>query len=622
MMPKINKLITIFLLFFIIFTPTCAFGVEESTEVGAENEHPTVYVREVEVMGNNLIDAAYIQEQLTQKDGYIYDKKNVLNDLNRIYKTGFFTQKMRALPIRLNDDSVKLRIIVEENPPITGFTIDGNTVLSSAEIMTVLEKLEGKPQNILEINSAIEQIQEMYSMKGYILARVVEVSDDPDGVVNFRIDEGIIEDIIVEGNYKTKDFVVKRNILLEPGTIYNENTTRADIMRLMGTQAYKNVERDLEMNPDTGRYNVKIALDEQRTGRISLGVGMDSSSGFFGSVGFGENNFRGLGQKINLNFMAGSGVLMSDDSVVERANLQVELSFFEPYFRNEYNSLGFRAFGRKFGSYQVPLAVEERIGADVTLYRKFKAYRNLTGSLAFGFEDVNLKEGDITKIRNLYAHRGIDFAERQRQLEGGLYLRIAPGLTYDTRDTVLNTRRGVLANITLEEALSVSGEGSTYGKLTGVIKKFVPAGRKSSVVLTARAGGKLNGTMPEFGAFSLGGPYNVRGFNIAEVGTGDGYMSGSVEFRTPIPFIDRLTTNTFLNNIRVATFVDAGKMFNSTITDRLYDRPGYAITAGAGLRLFVPGLGPINLDYGFPLTNTKGSRNGGFFTFGMGEMLY
>jgi len=99
-------------------------------------------------------------------------------------------------------------------------------------------------------------------------------------------------------------------------------------------------------------------------------------------------------------------------------------------------------------------------------------------------------------------------------------------------------------------------------------------------------------------------------------------MSGSVEFRTPIPFIDRLTTNTFLNNIRVATFVDAGKMFNSTITDRLYDRPGYAITAGAGLRLFVPGLGPINLDYGFPLTNTKGSRSGGFFTFGMGEMLY
>ena len=71
----------------------------------------------------------------------------------------------------------------------------------------------------------------------------------------------------------------------------------------------------------------------------------------------------------------------------------------------------------------------------------------------------------------------------------------------------------------------------------------------------------------------------MRGFNISEVGTGDAYMMGSLEYRTPIPFIDRLTTNQFLNNIRIATFVDAGRLFGGTLTNDLYNRPEYAITA-------------------------------------------
>ena len=62
---------------------------------------------------------------------------------------------------------------------------------------------------------------------------------------------------------------------------------RSDILRLMGTQAFKDVQRELHQDENTGLYDVYIALEEQRTGRISLGVGIDSSSGFVGSVGFG-----------------------------------------------------------------------------------------------------------------------------------------------------------------------------------------------------------------------------------------------------------------------------------------------------------------------------------------------
>lgn len=593
---------------------------KEETKPETTGEAPAVsYIQNVEIYGNNIVETSFIKAQMTSKEGYAYDRKVISQDLNKIYQTGFFTQNIRAVPIRQDDGSVRLRIIVEENPPITGFTVVGNEVVSSKEILEILDEYEGQPQNIISINTAIERIQEMYSLKGYILARVVAVQDDPDGVVNITIDEGKINDITVEGNYKTKDFIVKRNILLQTGTVYNENIMRDDILRLMGTQAFKDVKRDIEMDPDTGKYNVTILLDEQRTGKISLGVGIDSTSGFFGSVGFSENNFRGLGQKINLNVMAGTGILMNDSSVLNRANLQAELSFLEPHFKSENQSLGFRAFARSFGSYQVPLSIERRFGGDITLARRFKAFRNLTGSISFGVEDVRLKEGDDWKARQLFALKGIDYSRRQEQLDGGFYVKITPALTYDTRDTTVNTRRGVLARATLEENIGIGNK--SYGKLQGMIKKFVPVGRKSTFVVTARAGGKINGTMPEFADFALGGPYSIRGFNIAEVGTGNGFMMGSAEIRTPIPFMDRITTNTFLNNVRFAVFMDGGTLFSKTLTDKLYGRPGYALTAGVGLRVFVPGLGPINLDYGIPFTNTGDKdRRSGFFTFGMGEM--
>ena len=69
-------------------------------------------------------------------------------------------------------------------------------------------------------------------------------------MVNLTIDEGKIGAIIIEGNKKTKEFVVKRNILTQPGTIYNENLIKQDLMRLYGTQAFKDVKRTIERNEE------------------------------------------------------------------------------------------------------------------------------------------------------------------------------------------------------------------------------------------------------------------------------------------------------------------------------------------------------------------------------------
>jgi len=593
------------------------------TKVGNKNVvKDAVYIKDIEVVGTNFIKPEYVLNRLQLQRGDEYSRDLIQTDLKSIYQMGFFTEKMKAIPIENPDGSITLKIILEENTPITDFTIEGNSVISNDEILALLTPLKGEPQNIADINSSIQKIQEYYGSKGYILARVDSLYDDPDGTINVHVNEGEIDKILISGNEKTKDYIVSRNIMTEAGTVYNENLIREDLVRLYATQAFKDVKRDIqpsETSPD--KYDVTIQVEEQRTASISIGGGLDSATGIFGSAGIADNNFRGLNQRVGLNVLAGSGVILNDSSIINRMNIQAELSFFEPHFLNADNSLMSKLFFRDFGSYQIPLAIERRIGAEATVAHKVKSNKNLTSTLSFGLENVNVREGDAAGIASLYAAHNIDISQRAQQLQGGTFLSMSPGLIFDTRDTTMNPRHGVLANLRLDEALDVAGFENSYGKLTGSIKKYVPIGKKSSLSFLARGGGKINGNMPEVMAYRLGGPYSIRGFRMSGVGTGDAFVMGSMELATPIPFLDKLKVQ-FLDNVRMTFFVDAGKMFGPTVTDTIYDRPMQAITTGFGLKVYIPGMGPLSVDYGIPIVNPGASGSSGYFTFGVGDMMY
>ncbi|HIU86911.1 TPA: BamA/TamA family outer membrane protein [Candidatus Spyradomonas excrementavium] len=593
----------------------------QQEEVKQELPKSAVYIKNIEITGNRLIDTDTVYRQMELKPGDAFSAEVVQQNLKSIYNMGYFSEKIKAVPVKLDDNNIKLKIIVEENLPVTDFMIEGNESISTGEILKILEPMLEKPQNIHDLNDAIEQIQDLYASQGYILARVTNVTDDPDGTVNLTIDEGTINSIIIQGNKKTKEFVVRRNVLTQPGTVYNENLIKMDLMRLYGTQAFKDVKRTIERseeNPE--RYDVTIHLEEQRTGTISIGGGLDTATGLFGSAGFTENNFRGMGQRISLNVLAGTGVIMADSSTLNRANLQAEISWFEPKLKGSDNSLMVKAFGRDFASYQIPLAIEQRYGIEATISHPFKEYKNLSGSFGIGLENVDVKEGDYNQILGLYNAHRIPISERAKQLQGGVFLTLSPSLIYDTRDNQTNPRKGVFATARFDEAIALDGFENTYGKLTGSIKRYYPVGKKSTVSLAFRAGGKVHGdSMPEVMAYRLGGPYTVRGFRMSGIGTGTGFMMGSAEFLTPIPFIDRFTEAKFLENIRLAAFVDAGQIYGSTVTNEIYNRPLHAITAGIGVRVFVPGVGPLAIDWGYPLTGVPEGTSKGAFTFGVGE---
>ena len=623
-----NKYISAIIALFLTMTMpvfainTDAIAINDFSPSSSSMSDSSAMIKDIEIDGTNLISPEDIANMLQLHRGDAFDRDIIQTDLKNIYRTGFFSERMKAVPIDNPDGSITLKIVLEENRPITDFTIDGNTVVSNDELLTYLDPLVGKPQNIETINETIEKIQELYASKGYILARIDSFYDDPDGTVNIHISEGEIDRIFITGNTKTKDYIIARNILTEAGSIYNENQIREDLVRLYATQAFKDVTRSIEPSDrNSDKYDVTIKVDEQRTASLSVGGGIDTATGLFGSAGISDNNFRGLNQRVGLNFMLGSGVVMSDSSVLNRANIQAELSFFEPHFLNADNSLMGKVFFRDFGSYQVPLAIEKRIGADVTVSHKMKSSKHLTSTFSLGLENVSLDEGGEKDILLLYNKYHIPISQRAKQLDGGLFVSLSPGLTYDTRDTLINTRSGTLANVKFTEAINLSDSDNSFGKLQGYVKRYIPIGKKSSFSLLARAGGKLWGNMPEVMAYRLGGPYSVRGYRMSGVGTGDAYVMGSAELATPIPFIDKLKVN-FLNNMRLTMFVDAGKVFAPTITDTLYERPMQAIVAGVGLKFYIPGLGPLSVDYGIPLTNPGGYGDKGYFTFGIGDMMY
>lgn len=599
--------------------PTNLSTQTTSSSVSKENKT----IKNIEFYGLNSVPQSEITDKMQMKAGEEYTREKMQADLKTIYETGYFTEKMKAIPTTNPDGTVSVKIVVEENIPVKDFTIEGNSVISTEDILATLAGMKGKPQNITQLNIAISKIQELYQEKGYILARIDSVTDDPDGTINISIKEGIIDKIMIEGNEKTKDYIVARNILTEPGMIYNENLIKEDLVRLYATQAFKDVTREIEPSeeiPDA--YDITIKIQEQRTASISVGGGLDTVTGLFGSMGITENNFRGRCERLSLTGLVGTGVILNDSSVKDHMNIQAELSYFKPYFYNADTSLNTRIFFRDFGSYQVPLAVERRYGGEVTLAHKLKFNRHATATFSLGAENINVKEGDFNGISALYRRYNIPISERAKQLEGGLFLSLSPALLYDTRDSATVTRHGTMASLRFDENIGLNGFDKTNGKLTGMIKQYIPVAKKSSLSFTVKGGGAIHGDIPEVMAYRLGGPYTVRGFKMSGVGTGNSFIMGSAEFATPIPFLDR-TRIAFLNNLRFTVWADAGKVFDGTITNQLYDRPMYAVSAGVGLKVFIPGMGPLSIDYGIPLTNpgSNGSKNG-YFTFGVGDLLY
>ena len=197
--------------------PTSFTTSENSAANPSDKENKTI--KNIEFYGLNSVSQEELTDKIQMKSGSPYTRELMQQDLKAIYETGYFTEKMKAVPIPNDPESVTLKVYVEENTPMTDFTVVGNTVINTGELLALAEPLQGQPQNLQKISEVVSEMEELYASKGYVLARVVEVLDDPDGCINFVVEEGVINSIKFEGNKKTKDFVIERNIRSTPGSV-------------------------------------------------------------------------------------------------------------------------------------------------------------------------------------------------------------------------------------------------------------------------------------------------------------------------------------------------------------------------------------------------------------------
>jgi len=627
-----------------------ATAAAQAASAGAPpQEAPDLTIEDVTVEGNRLVATDDILRVVKTKRGDRFDRDQVLQDLKAINSMGYFDDRNLQVVPEMSSGGVLLKIRVQENAPVTQFAFHGNQALSTEEISKVFSDQLGKPQNLTQLSGAIEKVEQAYHDRGYVLARVTDVKDDPDGTISLSINEGVIDNIQVVGNKKTKDFIIKRSIKLKPGSVYNEKQLTQDLRKLYGNGYFQDIRRSLVPSPtDPDKYTLKVEVDEKRSGSIGLGGGVDTVYGPFGSFNFSDNNFRGRGQVLSFNSQIGSGMFNNIANTVNNAGTQflanqrtynVDATWVEPSLRGSNTSMAVSGFGRSYSSMIVQQSLQRTIGGTVNFSRPLG--KNLTANLGFTGEQTSLSDlgnlfgQDTTayltqrvlamgQATTQAAAQSIAQGVRSQQLKGWAGIRVTPSINYDSRDNPLDATRGTAARLTAGPSLGLGG--ASFATIGGSLSKYVPVTKETTLAMNV-TGGQGFGGMPQFAMYNLGGFNGIRGYRyFSDLGTGSSMLMASAELRRrlPIPLLDPSNklagiVNPILKNVKGVLFTDAGQVGGNNLFNNYFQRGSMGASVGFGLRINLPMIGPVSLNYGFPLLSTALGKMTPRFTVGFGN---
>jgi outer membrane protein insertion porin family len=450
-------------------------------------------------------------------------------------------------------------------------------------------------------------ISDLYGSRGYIDLQVMPVRS-PGGAgvidVEFRIEEGLqyyVDKVNITGNTRTKDKVIRREVALAPGDVFNTVRMDASRQRLENLRYFSRVEaRPAEpLISLPGRRDLNVDVAETRTGSFNFGAGFSSIDNLLGFVELTQGNFdvtdwprfQGGGQKFRMRAQYGTS----------RKDFVIALT--EPYFMDQRLSLGGELYYRD-ASYTSSVYDEKRFGGAISLRKPINEFT------AARFE-YRLEQTEIHNFDD-------DVSEEIRSEEGSrLKSQVSLGLTYDTRDRVYLPRKG--HRVDLQTYLAggfLGGDVEIYGFDLEASKYFLLPG---DAILTLE--GQLGAVdtwasgdrVPIYDRLYLGGPNNMRGFRFRDVGPKD-------EDGEPIggQTLARFTvevTFPIVESVRGAVFYDVG-FVNRDAWD--FTTGNINSDVGIGLLLELPAIGPIRIDYGIPLQADEFNDSGGKFQFNVG----
>ncbi len=485
---------------------------------------------------------------------------------------------------------------------------EGNEIFNDAQLYWSLNLLPGDVFSPEVLDEDVERLTDMYGALGYLDTSVrperrpnIETGDI-DLVYRIRESERFeVESIVIEGNTKTKSTVIIRELALSPGRTFNLVNMKVSEARLRNTRYFEEVRLTPEPTNIPGRRNLKVRLQEGRTGNFQFGAGFSSLERAVFFFEISQSNFdlfkwrspylQGAGQKFRFRGSIGS-----------RSN-ELVIGFEEPWLFEERLALGIELFRRETDF--VSTSYDElRMGVEVYLRKRLIGL--IDGQATYTFEVVDLR-------LNRPANQVPFVIAEEAAMSPRSISKLALSLVRDTRNDLIFTTRGSRMQVT--GTFAGIGGDTEYAGLETRNAFFIPTFELGDQVISvlARAGTLWeysSQTVPFFDRYYLGGPNSLRGFEFREVGPvdtsrgffepigGRSYGFGSIEYSVRVA-----------EPLRLALFYDWG-FVNARQFD--FNPANYNDNWGFGIRLLVLG-NPLRLDFGIPITSGNFDENTGQF---------
>jgi outer membrane protein insertion porin family len=582
------------------------------------NEGPKGAVRAVRFEGNVHFSERTLRRQMKTKAKSIisiFDKSGRLDNqqlqqdldsLREFYQNhGYIEVAIKDVRQEHYDGSLRLVIVIAEGLQyhVGKLTIVGQQAGSADKIRAILKMKEGSVYSPKALHDDAKAVTDAYGAGGYVDVQLLPqgIPAGP-GVVDltYTVDEGgrsFVERVNIVGNTRTKDKVIRREILIAPGDVFNTVRVDRSKQRLENLGYFSKVDTFPEDTTVPGRKDLLVQLEEKRTGSLNFGAGFSTIDSLVGFVELTQGNF----DLFNWPTFTGGGEKFRARVQYGTERQDYVLSLTEPYFLDRPLSLGGEAFYHESDFFST-VYNQRNYGFNVDLRRPITSFASI--SLDYRLEEIDIFDVDPTASSAIMAEEG-----------SHLQSQVGTTLLFDTRDNVFLTRRGTRVIFTPYVAGGfLGGNTQVYGFSLAASQYFLLPydtilllDGEAATVDTWGSGDRV----PIFDRLFLGGANNLRGFDFRDVGPKDEQgepLGGQTLARITIEY-----TVPIIAKVRGAIFYDTG-FVNTNSYD--FGTSHIASDVGVGLRLDLP-IGPLRIDYGYPIQKDN-NTNGGKINFNVG----
>ena len=538
----------------------------------------------VKVEGNNTISVARILEFSLLKVGDELNPYKIRRSVKAIKGLGVFKSVLSKID-KDKGGAPQLTFIVEENPLIEAIEFEGNSVYSDAELSEVISAKKGTLLSLNDIRSDIQQILKHYKDNDYTLATVFQVSTpekagDP---LVFKIAEGVIEAIFVTGNIKTQNYVILREMQTKEGQPLQQTILYEDIRRVYNLNFFDGIEPLIQEGLVAGSKIITLQLAEKKTnGSVSFGGGFSQRQGFSIFSDLYWDNLFGTGQ---LGMLKGQFNLGGTDTSGRSSSYQFK--YHNPWMWDERKSLTLRTWLTDGQLDMTNIISSQMTGQNTALVEARKKGMDVTIGFPLTYElktfhtlkdEVTVLPKELVSLNNNY-YQATKYKEHSYKFMVSL----------DTRDVWFNPTKGVYNTFSVEKSFVLYQDSIDYIQYDLGIKAFVPVMDKQVLAFRFDLGlfdnhSEIDQNIQLSKYYRVGGANTVRGYGEEGYSYGNKMALFSIEYR----FL-------FNDTFQLVFFSDAGYASTSSLSDLT----NYKVGKGVGVRVNVPPLGPLRLDFGW-----------------------